>query len=178
MQFSELFVETGNLDRAAAQLLQVRLLFNKPSFDRLRRAQLPYYEGRLALARGENQRARDQFAESAADFEAMKFKIVLNVFALIGLARAELSLGHATAAVAAADRAITLSESFIEKGSPSYLVGQSRLALGEVQLAAGDKVAARASFDAALQQLQRTLGPTHPKTARARQFAESLAATR
>ena len=71
-----------------------------------------------------------------------------------------------------------MSESFIEKGSPSYLVGQSRLALGEAQLAAGEKVAARASFDAALDQLQRTLGPGHPKTARARQFAESLAATR
>ena len=178
MQLSALFVETGELDRAAAQLQKMRPFFNTPTFDLLRRAQMAYYEGHLALARGDGARARDQFSESVAGFEKMKFKISLNVSALIGLARAELALGNAAAATAAARRAITMSESFIEKGSPSYLVGQSRLALGEAQLAAGEKVAARASFDAALEQLQRTLGPEHPKTVRARQFTESLAATR
>ena len=178
MQFSELFVETGKLDRAAAELQKMQGRSNGPNFDLLRQAQLTYYEGRLSFARGDVTRARDRFAASVAGFEKMKFKISLNVSALIGLARAELALGNAAAATAAAGRAITLSESFIEKGSPSYLVGQSRLALGEAQMAAGEKVAARASFDGALEELRRTLGPEHPKTARARQFVESLAAAR
>jgi tetratricopeptide (TPR) repeat protein len=175
MQFSELFVETGSLDRAAAQLLQVQPLVTKPSFDRLRRAQLPYYEGRLAFARGESRRARDQFAESAADFEKMKFKIALNVSALIGLARAELALGHGPAAKAAAGRAITLAESFVEKGAPSYLVGQARAMLGEIEIAGGNPAAARSSLALAIDDLQRTLGPDHPKAVRARRLAESLA---
>ena len=178
MELSDLFIETGDLERAAAQLQKLKDSVRGPGFDLLRQAQLAHYEGRLAFARGDNTGARDQFALAVADFDKVKFKISLNVFSLIGLARAESALGNATAATAAAGRAITLSESFIEKGTPSYLLGHSRLALGEVQLAAGEKIAARASFDAALEELQRTLGPSHPKTARARQLAESLAAAR
>ncbi len=178
MELSDLYIETGRLERAAAELQQMKSSVQGAHFDLLRQAQLAHYEGRLAFARGDNAGARDHFTVAVGDFDKVKFKISLNVFALIGLARAELALANAAAATAAAGRAITLSESFIEKGTPSYLVGQARLALGEVQLAAGEKLAARASFDGALEELQRTLGPEHPRTARARQFAESLAAAR
>jgi len=101
MQFSELFVETGDLDRAAAELQKMQRFSNGPIFDLLRQAQLAYYEGRLSFARGDGTRARDQFAESVADFEKMKFKISLNVSALIGLARAELASGNAAKALEA-----------------------------------------------------------------------------
>jgi hypothetical protein len=51
-----------------------------------------------------------------------------------------------------------------------------QLALGEVELAAGDRIAAGASFEAAREQLLKTLGPDHPQTEHARKLAASLAA--
>jgi hypothetical protein len=95
---------------------------------------------------------------------------------LIALDRAELALGHSAEAEAAARRAVALAESFVPKGTPSYLIGHARLALGEVELAAGDRIAAGASFEAAREQLEKTLGPDHPRTARARKLAASLSA--
>ncbi len=147
-------------------------------FDLLRQAQLAHYEGRLASrARRQCRRARP-FTVAVADFDKVKFKISLNVFAAHRPGARRTRPGQCGRRHCRGRPRDHAAESFIEKGTPSYLVGQSRLALGEAQLAAGEKVAARASFDAALDELQRTLGPAHPRTARARQFAESLAAAR
>ena len=99
----------------------------------------------------------------------------MNVLALIGLARAEQTLGRGPAAATAADHAIALAESFVEKDAPSYLVGLSRAALGEVQLANGQGDAGRATFQAALAHLERTLGADHPATKDARSRALSSA---
>lgn len=89
--------------------------------------------------------------------------------ALIGQARAELSLRHGAAAEAAARRAIALAESLAGKGSPSYLIGLSQAALGEVQLAQGDP-SATATLVAALGHLEQTLGGQHPATVATRRL--------
>jgi hypothetical protein len=125
------------------------------------------------LAQGDPARARSRFAEAIELFEGRKAKIAMNVLALIGLARCEQALGRGPAAATAADRAITLAETFVEKDAPSYLVGLSRAVLGEVQLANGEGDAARTSFQAALGHLERTLGGDHPATKDARSRALS-----
>ena len=144
-----------------------------PDFSRGRQAKLAYYKGRLGLARGSAETARTEFADAVARFDASKAKISLNVFALMGLAQAEQALDHRAAAARAAERAVALAESFVEKGAPSYLVGLSRLTQGEIQLAQSETDAAQTSFKVALEHLQQTLGANHPATERARQRASS-----
>jgi hypothetical protein len=130
----------------------------------LLQAHLAYSRGLLALSRHDAAQARVRFAESVALFETVKAKFSMSVFALIGLARAERTLGHGDAAAAAARKALALAESFVEKGAPSYLIGRSRAALGEVQLSNREPVAARTSLDEALAHLRQTLGEDHPAT--------------
>ena len=164
MELADLYVDSGRPDRAAALLEDLKPLLKQPEFSPLRRAHLAYSLGLLALSRDDAAGARAQFAESLELFETVKAKFSLNVFALIGLARAEQTLGHGDAAAAAARRASALAESFVEKGAPSYLIGLSRAALGETQLARGETEAGRASLNEALAHLQQTLGEDHPAT--------------
>jgi serine/threonine protein kinase len=175
MQLADLHIETGALARAAAQLAKLTPLLDGPRFDSMRRAQWAYYHGRLALARGDPALASSRFAEATSLFEGRKEKIAMNVLALIGLAQAEQALGRGPAAATAADHAIALAESFVEKDAPSYLVGLSRAVQGEVQLANGQGDAGRATFQAALAHLERTLGADHPATKDARSRALSSA---
>ena len=86
--------------------------------------------------------------------------------ALIGLAQAHLALGDIADAAAAADEALEMAESFVEAGTPSYLIGLSLVARGEVLLARRAPDEARAVFREALQHLERTLGAEHPATRR------------
>jgi eukaryotic-like serine/threonine-protein kinase len=174
MLLADLYIETGALARAEAQLAKVTPLVDGPRFESIRvRALWAYYHGRLAMARGDPALARSRFAEARELFEGRKAKIAMNVLALIGLARAEQALAQGAAAATAAEGAMTLAESFVEKDAPSYLVGLSRLAMGEVQVASGQGDAARASFEAALGHLERTVGADHPaaKDARSRALA-------
>jgi serine/threonine-protein kinase len=164
MELADLYIETGDLKRASAQLASCAPRSNGQRPDDLRQAQLAFYTGRLAWARGEPALARTRFTEAIERLEARQSKLAISVFALIGLARAEQALGDGAAAVTAVRRAIALAESFVEKDAPSYLVGLSRLALGDVQLAKGERDAARVSFRAAAEHLRRTLGPDHPAT--------------
>jgi serine/threonine-protein kinase len=171
MRLAGLYIETGDLARASAQMAKLTPLLDGPRFDHMRRAQWAYYQGSLALARGDPALARTRFAGAIELFESRKAKIAMNVLALVGLARAEQALGQGAAAATTAGRAIALAESFVEKDAPSYLVGLSRNALGEIQLANGEKDAAQASFRVALDHLERTLGPDHPATRNARSRA-------
>ena len=171
MELADVYIENGDLDRASAQLAKLTPLLNEPRFDSYRRAQRAHYQGRLALARGHPALAGKEFSEAIELFGERKSQFALGVFARIGLARAEQALGQGAAAATTAGRAITLAESFVEKDAPSYLVGLSRSALGDIQLANGETDAAQASFRLALHHLQRTLGPEHPATRNARSRA-------
>jgi eukaryotic-like serine/threonine-protein kinase len=163
MELADLYIDGGQPDRAAALLDELRPSLQPPVFSTLRQAHFAYSRGLLALSRHDAAQAQVRFAESVARFETVKAKFSMNVFALIGLARAERSLRHAAAAEAAARRAIALAESLAGKGSPSYLIGLSQAALGEVQLAQGDP-SATATLGAALGHLDQTLGGQHPAT--------------
>ena len=101
-------------------------------------------------------------------------KFIYSVFALIGLAEAQLTMGQAAAAEATVRRALDMAASLVEKDSPSYLIGLSRATLGEAQAASGERDAARESLRIAVTQLEQTLGPDHPSSRRVRRFAEGL----
>jgi len=164
MQLAELYLRRGDLPRAEAQLEQVTPFRGEPRFDGLRQAQLAYYTGLLAQARGDAVTARARFRDSMGLFDRSEWKIGMNVAALIELARCEQALGDGTAARSAIGRATTLAESFVEKDGPSYLVGLSLLARGDIERAQGSVDAARASFRAASAHLSKALGADHPAT--------------
>jgi tetratricopeptide (TPR) repeat protein len=174
MELADLLTEDGKAERAAAKLAELTPFVDSPMFSELRHAHLSYSYGLLALHRGDSAEARTRFADSLVHFDRWPAKISRNAFALVGLARAELGLGHLEAAEAAARRAIAFSESLVENGAPSYLVGLSRSMLGEIQIAEGRTNAARESLDLAIGHLERTLGANHPDTRRTRRLAESI----
>jgi len=175
MQLTALYIETGDVAGAAAQLETVKPFLDTPPFDARRQALLAYYKGRVALAQNNPQLAHTEFVDSVARLDRQRGgKIALNVMALIGVARAEQVLDHRAEAAAAAQRALALAESFVEPGAPSYLVGLSRFAEGEIQRANGETDAARASFNAALIHLRQGLGENHPAVERARMSLEPM----
>jgi tetratricopeptide (TPR) repeat protein len=104
------------------------------------------------------------FQQAAALYDGMEYKIVLNVLTLISLARAEQQLGDTSSAKVDVEKALALAASFVEKDGPSYLVGLSLLTRGDIERAQGAADAARASFRAAFEHLNKTLGPDHPAT--------------
>ena len=171
MELADLYIEEGDLSRAAAQLSEVARQASHPSFDDGRRTRFLHYEGRLALARGESARAQERFAEAAERFGQQQSKTALHVFALIGLARAEQELGRGADALANARRALALAESFVEKDAPSYLIGLARLAEADIHAANGQGAPAQALYRMAHDHLQRTLGAHHAATVAARKGA-------
>jgi len=154
-------------------LERVRPYLKDQRFNSFRRAQWAYWTGRLAAARGDYASARIEFARAIEIFGKEPQKIALNVRALVALAQSQQALGDTTAATTSVDQALALAESFIEEGSPSYLVGHSLAARGDLQLAVGASDAARASFKKALEHLNTTLGADHPATKAALKKANS-----
>jgi tetratricopeptide (TPR) repeat protein len=149
MELAQLYIERGELERAAAQLAQVESLRSTPLFPT------------LAQARGDLAAARTRFAETVAFFERNKWKIGMSVHALIGLARAKAALGD-EAASTSAQRALSLAESWVEPEALSYLVGYSLVAIGDIHQQAGRTVDARQAWEKAQLHLEKTLGPDHP----------------
>jgi serine/threonine-protein kinase len=176
LELSQLYVEKGELERAAAQLRTLGPLLTGPHPDPYRKVQMAYFQGRLLLARGEAAAARDQLAAAVEVLEKRKSQLSLFVFALVGLARAHLALGDSTAAVAMAGRALEVANGFVEPDEPSYLVGLSQAVLAEASLAAGDRDRARTAFGKAVEHLTITLGEAHPATVAARRGLETLGA--
>jgi serine/threonine-protein kinase len=177
MELADLHIERGELDRAAAELGHIDpALPEAPRYVPLRRAEYEYVLGHLALAKSDAAGARARFQDSVSQLAIPHAKFSVNVFVLIGLARAELALGDTNGAEASAEQALHLAKSFVPAGAPSYLIGHAELALGEVQLARGDRAAARLSIAAAADTLQTTLGASHPATLRARGLAQTAAA--
>jgi serine/threonine protein kinase len=169
MELAEVYIEKGDLGRASAQLAKLQPVENTPKFDPWRQQQLAYYRARLALARRDYAEALARFTEVAYRFEKRQSKISMNAMTLIGLARTQQALGHRAEALASAQRATALSESFVEKDSPSYLIGLACLAEADIHRTNGEEGAAQASYRRALDHLQRTLGADHPATVAARQ---------
>jgi serine/threonine-protein kinase len=174
LELADLYIESGDPERATAELAELKPFFDQPIFGLLRRAHFAYTRGLLALRRGDGVAARALFTESIEDLDKWPGKISLNVLSLVGLSRAENAVGDRKAAEDSARRGLAFAETFIEKGSPSYLVGLSDAALAEAQLAAGRREEARASAAQALSHLERTLGANHPATVEARRLSESL----
>ena len=168
LELADLYIETRDLARATAQLATLGPLLTGPHPDPFRQVQMTYYQGRLALAKGDATTARDKFASIVDIFEKRKSRIGLFVFSLNGLARARIALGDATGAGTAAGRAVEVAASFVEPGTSSYLIGLSKLALADAQLAGGDRGAARTAYREAIDHLEVTLGTDHPSTGAAR----------
>jgi len=174
LELAELYTEKGDLPRAAAQLETLGPLLTGPNPDGFRQVQMAYYRGRLLLAQGDAAAARDSFTSAVEVFEKRKSRIALFVFALIGLTRADLALGDATAATARAGEAIQVASSFVDTKTPSYLIGLARAAEGDALQAAGDEPGARQAFGDALTQLGATLGDDHPAAVAVRHSLTSL----
>lgn len=173
MSLSGISIERGDLALASTQLENVRPYLNDQRFNSFRRAQWAYWTGRLAAARGDYASARTEFARAIEMFGKEPQKIALNVRALIALARCQQALGDGAGAISSVDQALTLAESFVEEGSPSYLVGFSLVARGELQLTVGARDAALATFKRAGEHLDTTLGAGHPATQAALKKADS-----
>ncbi len=171
MELADVLIETGEIDRAAAQLEALTPYAGQPLFDRFRQALLAHEKGRLAQARGDQAGARGHYSQAIAIFEKGRARIAIEVRSRLALAEAEQALGNGAAAAASVDSALALAESFVEKGAPSYLVGLSLAARGEILAAAGKPDEARAAFRSASDHLQRTLGADHPTARRTRERA-------
>jgi serine/threonine-protein kinase len=168
LELADLYIRRGDLTRAEAQLTTLGPLLTGPRPNAFRQTQLKYYRGRLALARHREAEARDLFSAVVDEFERRNVHLSLCVFALDGLARAELRLGDLPAAAKTAAHAMEVGATFVEKDAPSYLIGQSQALLAEAEAASGEVEKARASYDAALRHLRETLGEDHPETAAAK----------
>ncbi len=175
LELAAMYAETGRVAQARATLATLDPYLGTKAFTPLRRAFRAQTLGKLATAEHDAVEARDRFAESVLLYDGIPAKFAWNVLALVDLARAELVLGHRDAAGVAARGALALAESFVEKGSPSYLIGLSLAARGEIELSAGETAAGRQTMQTALMHLDRTLGPEHPETKKALQQTAALA---
>jgi len=168
LELAALYAEAGRLPEARATLVTLDPYQGTSAFTPLRRAFLAHTRGVLATTQGDVAEARDQFAASVRIYETIPAKFSWGVSTLVRLARAELATGHPEAAETAARKALALAESFVEKDAPSYLVGISLAALGEVERAGGQAARGRATLEKAVGHLQTTLGSEHPETVAAR----------
>ena len=161
MELAEARILGGELQEAETQLARLVPHLDNPRFDRNRHAQLAYYRAHLAERRGNLADAREGYAESVRRFDEIPEKIPMNVYALAGLARCESAAGNSSAANEAAQRALSLAQTFAAQDSPSYLIGTALLALADQQRASGAFEASTRSYQEALRNLQQTLGPEH-----------------
>jgi len=176
MELANLYAQRGDAARATGELDAFERKFrNTPAFTPRRRAGYEYSLGLVALARKDAPRALEHFRDCLTRAAALDSASNLRVLALSGSARAEIALGRPADAVDAARQAVTTAESFFPKGTPSYLVAESRALLGEAQLARGDRATARATLATAAGELSRSLGPDHPATSRAGELLASAA---
>jgi hypothetical protein len=177
LELAAMYSEWGRPADAQRTLATLDPYLGTSAFTPLRRAFLAHTRGVLAAHRGDADEARSQFADSVRLYDTIPAKFAWGVLALAGLADAELATGHPEAASAAAKRALTLAESFVDRGARSYLVGLSLVEVGRAELALHDAAAAGATFRTALDHLQETLGPDHPATKNALRLVSSLPAS-
>jgi eukaryotic-like serine/threonine-protein kinase len=168
VELAAMYAEWGRPADARAVIATLDERLDTPDFTPLRRAFLAYGRGVLAAANGDAVEARNRFEESLRLYDSTPARLAWGVLALVGSARAELATGHPQQAETAARRALTLAESFVDEGAPSYLVGLSLATLGEIEQSGGRKEQGRATLEKAVGHLETTLGPDHPATREAR----------
>ena len=84
----------------------------------------------------------------------------------------EREMGRFSEAQRDAERAVELFEKQSEPGVPSENVGLAYLGLGQALRAQGRVADAQRAFESALQQLEPSMGASHPATRQARALAE------
>jgi serine/threonine-protein kinase len=168
MELAAMYAEIGRLEEAKTTLATLDHYIGTKAFTPLRRAFLAQSRGAICWAAGDKGGARDRLVEAVGLYDGIPAKFSHGVLALTALARAELASGRPEAAEAAARRALTLAESFVDKDAPSYLVGLSLAALAEVERSGGRADAGKATTEKAVRHLEATLGPEHPATREAR----------
>jgi len=166
LELADLYTRRGEFARASTQLETAGRgpLLTGPNPNAFRQVQLAYYRGRLALARHDVAAARPLLAGVVDTFEKRNSHLSLRVFALQELARAEQESGDLPAAAKTAAHAREIAATFVEPGTPSYLIGLSEARIASIEAATGDAAGARASYRSALDHLRVTLGENHPET--------------
>jgi len=178
LELADLYTRRGEFARAAARLDNPGPLLTGPNPNAFRLVQLAYYRGRLALARHDAAAARGFLAGVVDTFEKRNSHLSLRVFALQQLAQAEQESGDLATAAKTAAHAREIAETFVEKDTPSYLIGLSEARIASIQAASGDTGAARTTYGSALQHLKITLGENHPETRAAEKELARLTAER
>jgi tetratricopeptide (TPR) repeat protein len=173
IQLGLVYIESGELQRGSDQLDKLAPFKKLPAFGTYRQAQLAFARGRLARKRGDSAGAKARFLDAKAIYDALPNKIALTNDTLIELAYLELDQGELSAARATADQALAMAQSFVDINGPSFLVGLSLLARGDIERAQGAAETARASYRAAAEHLRTTLGADHPSTQEALRKAAS-----
>ena len=169
MELAELHIESGDLARAEARLASLAAYDTNPRFDGMRRALLAYYRAHLVEAQEHDPAtAQVRYGEAVKAFDAVGEKTFASVYAMCGWSRTALANGDVKTATEAAARALDLAQQFAQANAPSYLVGMAQLVSGDAQVARGDRPSAARSFDAALRNLDGTLGADHRLTKLAR----------
>ena len=126
-------------------------------------------EGRLADAERALADVQAQYAKRQAR---------TGVVAEVGILRSEIALaqGDAQAARSQAEQALQVARQGQGDLPHSFLTGRAWLALARSQQSGGAAAGARESCQHALEQLQATLGDTHPLTQQAQRLARELSA--
>jgi eukaryotic-like serine/threonine-protein kinase len=124
----------------------------------------------LASARSEHQQASAALQRAVAIFEGASEKNPAGVRALALLARSEQQLGKLDAAQVHAERAVAQAREAMAGFEHSHWLGGALVALGLVQQSRGEFAAAQASWRAALDELQATLGESAPATEEVRRL--------
>jgi tetratricopeptide (TPR) repeat protein len=172
LELAGMLAENGRLPEARAAVATLDPYVGTDAFTPLRRAYLEYTRGILATAAGDEAVARVAFSESVRLYSGISAKFSGNVLALLGLARTELALGRPSEGESAARRGLSIAESLVERGAPSYLVGRSLAELGRIELAVGHEEAGKKTMRVAIEHLQETLGPDHESTLAARRAVD------
>ena len=131
-------------------------------------ADLVHEQGLLALAEGDEERARRLLDESLAVHARVPEKHMSHIETLLEASRLALTSGRTDEADRHARQALALAEAFRGDRPTSSWVGLSQLALGSIARTRGNAADAGARFQAALTNLEPTYGASHRATEEAR----------
>ncbi len=173
---ASLYRQQRRLPQVAAVLAELRTLMTRlypPTH--IAFATLSNQEAQLALARADPGTAAAASDRAVAIAEAASEPVFLPR-ALLGRSQVALAAGRADQALADAQKAHAIYAKRTQAGQASSHLGLATLAVARAMAAQGRGPDAHASFAAALQQLEPTLGPQHSATRAARdQGATALA---
>jgi tetratricopeptide (TPR) repeat protein len=167
-----IYVEQHDYGRTAAMLRELEpILRARFTPENHWFANLASVRSLLAAAKGNHQPALTLADKAVSILEAGQQPADLLPIMLIRRSSIALGAGQFPRAQADAARALTVMQSGAPPGTRSADVGRAYLNLGLAFRAQNRSDQAREAFRNATENLQATLGPAHPDTHRARQFA-------